>query len=133
MVDQRAGGSDGVMTVTGDLVTFESECGIVGVRRLNGPPVVFEEPATTHRGRIESYDRKSTMASCDGDVGDEVALVAIDIGIPPEFGQAAFTNASVRPLEGDRVPMRWYANIPIPDDRSALPLDHPGRRPGGRW
>jgi hypothetical protein len=134
MVNQRVdGGPDGRMTVNGDLVVFDSECGTITVRRLPGPPVVLDEPALTHRGRIEAYDRTAARSSCEGAVGDDVALVAIDIGIPPEFGQPAFTNASVRPIAGDRVLMRWFANIQVRDDRAALPLNHPGRRPGGRW
>ena len=134
LVDQRVeGGRDGRMNVMGEIVMFESECGTITVRRLQGPPVQFDEPALTHRGRIEVYERTSDRPDCDGAVGDDVALVAVDIGIPPEFGQAAFTNASVRPVAGDRVLMRWFANIHVPDDRAALPLNHPGRRPGGRW
>jgi len=99
------------MTVRGELIVFEGECGMLTVRRLAGPPVVFDEPALTHRARIEAYNRVNPAETCNGAVGEDVALVALDIRLSAEFLQPPSTSASVRPLAGDRVLMWWFANV----------------------
>ncbi|HYD26986.1 hypothetical protein [Brevundimonas sp.] len=112
LVDHVSGfDADSRMTVRGELIVFEGECGMLTVRRLAGPPVVFDEPALTHRARIEAYNRVNPAETCNGAVGEDVALVALDIRLSAEFLQPPSTSASVRPLAGDRVLMWWFANV----------------------
>lgn len=115
--DGTSEGVDGRLTVSGDVVLFEGDCGTLMLRRISGRPVLFDEPGVAHRALIERYDRKNAEERCNGEVGDDVALVASTVVLPAEFAQAPTTLASVRPLAGGHVLPWWFAAIPVTEPK----------------
>ena len=100
------GGVDGQMTIRGDLIEIEGDCGRLRLQRISGEPLLMDGPGIAYRTRIEAYERNLVEEWCEAEVGNEAALVAQSIILPAEFATPPGIIVSVQPLAGNHV-MPW--------------------------